>query len=160
MKKFWLALTNCVWSGKLKIANQLQIGEGMMAKYVTKQRKILQEYLSQHLDEELSAKKLAEDLADKNVSLSAIYRNLSEMEKEKIVVQCHKEGSREFYFRYIGDEDCQICLHLYCSVCNQTEHIPMEESDFIKNRMNEKFNFQLNLPNTVFYGVCHQCRVL
>lgn len=129
-----------------------------MAKYITKQRKILQEYLSSRVDQELSAKKVAEDLADQNVSLSAIYRNLTEMEKEKEIVQCYKEGSREFYFRYIKADDCQSRLHFSCKICNTTEHMPLEETHFIKNRIIEQYDFTLDLPSTVFYGVCHQCK--
>lgn len=129
-----------------------------MAKYITKQRKILQEYLSNKIDEELSAKKVAEDLADKNVSLSAIYRNLTEMEKEKEIVQCNKEGSREFYFRYIKTSDCMTCFHFSCKICNTIEHMPIEATTFIKEHISEQFNFALDLPSTVFYGTCQKCK--
>ncbi len=128
-----------------------------MAKYITKQRKILQDYLSCQIDQELSAKKVAEDLKDQGVSLSAIYRNLGELEKEKMVVQCHKEGSREFYFRYVATPDCLACFHLSCKICGKINHISHEDSHRISQEFQERYAFALDLPNTVFYGVCQQC---
>lgn len=129
-----------------------------MAKYETKQRKILQEYLSSHLDEEFTAKSVAEDLSTQKVSISAIYRNLADMEKEKLVVQCHKEGSREIYYRYVGDSDCQQSLHLSCKFCSKTQHIPIEQTNSIKNKLADEFHFILDTPNTVFYGICENCQ--
>lgn len=131
-----------------------------MGKYVTKQRKILQDYLAKHIDQELSAKKVAEDLADQNVSLSAIYRNVADMEKEKLVVPCHKEGSREFYFRYIGAEDCMECIHITCKICNKTEHIPAEETLLIQNRVKSICSYTLDVQNTLFYGICKHCQTI
>lgn len=129
-----------------------------MGKYITKQRKVLQEYLSQHLDEELSAKIVADDLQEQNVSVSAIYRNLADMEKEQLVVQYHKEGSREVFFRYVGVSTCQESLHLVCKVCSKTEHMSMKESKFFKEKVFEQFNFLLDLPSTICAGVCRNCR--
>ena len=66
-----------------------------MPKYMTKQRKALIEYLSNHTDEQLSARQIASDLADQEISLSAVYRNLSEMKDEGLLKICPKSGSRE-----------------------------------------------------------------
>lgn len=129
-----------------------------MAQYITKQRKILQDYLSQHIDEELSAKKVAEDLSQQQVSLSAIYRNLAQMEKEQLVVQCHKEGSREFYFRYVAGADCQGSLHLSCKICNKILHISPEESSLLHSKILDEHGFAMDYTNTVFYGICKECR--
>lgn len=128
-----------------------------MAKYVTKQRKILQDYLSQRPDQELSAKQVAEDLSQQGVSLSAVYRNLSEMEKEQIVVQTPKEGSREFYFRYLDKEDCQECFHISCRTCGKIEHLSPDDSKKISEEFSSLYKFYLDLPSTVFYGTCAQC---
>lgn len=130
-----------------------------MPKYFTKQRKILQTYLEGQVDQELSAKKVAEDLKDAGVSLSAIYRNLADMEREQRVVQCHKEGSREFYFRYIGTSECHQQFHLSCRLCAKIEHVSLEESLFLQERIAQQCSFQVDLPNTVFYGICKQCQI-
>ena len=51
-----------------------------MAKYLTRQRKRLLEYLSAHTDEQISARQIAEDLAADQISISAVYRNISALE--------------------------------------------------------------------------------
>lgn len=128
-----------------------------MAKYVTKQRKILQDYFSQRIDQELSAKQVAEELSSQGISLSAVYRNLADMEKEKIVVQTRKEGSREFFFRYIDAESCQECFHLSCRSCGKIMHLPLEDSMKISEAFSTNYSFSLDFPTTVFYGTCGSC---
>ena len=52
-----------------------------MSKYSTKQRELLLLYLSEHVDEKISVKQIVEALKKEKISLSAIYRNLAEIEK-------------------------------------------------------------------------------
>lgn len=127
-----------------------------MSKYITKQRKILQNYLSNRIDEELSARKVAEDLAHENLSLSAIYRNIADMEKEKIVVQCRKEGSREIFFRYVND-NCHKSIHIYCNICNKIEHISIQATQEILNNINNSTGFNIDIHSAMFYGICKSC---
>lgn len=129
-----------------------------MSKYITKQRKILQDYLSKHIDEELSAKQVAEELASEGISLSAIYRNLVDLEQENMVVQYKKEGSREIYFRYINSVVCKERFHLSCKICRKTWHMSDEESKYLENRMSQYFHFLVDKPKTVFNGTCEQCQ--
>lgn len=128
-----------------------------MAKYLTKQRKILQNYLENRIDQELSARKVAEDLAEEGISLSAVYRNLAELEQERSVVPCYKEGNREFYFRYIASEDCQSCLHLSCKICNNTQHMSQESTKKLLELVKTSEEFQIELTNSIFYGFCQKC---
>lgn len=53
-----------------------------MSSYSTRQRKALLAYLSRHPDELLSARQIADALADEKISLSAVYRNLAQLEAE------------------------------------------------------------------------------
>lgn len=130
-----------------------------MSTYVTKQRKVLQDYLSNHVDQELSVKQIAQDLAPHKVSQSAIYRNLAMMEQEKIVVQCRREGSRELYYRYLGHDDCRQCLHISCKICTKTEHIPITQSHFLKEYIEESCDVILDLPSSIIYGICSNCKL-
>lgn len=52
-----------------------------MSKYSTKQRELLLLYLSEHVDEKISVKQIEEALKKEKIILSAIYRNLAEIEK-------------------------------------------------------------------------------
>ena len=56
-----------------------------MAKYLTRQRKRLLEYLSEHTDEQMSARQIADALAADEISVSAVYRNLSALEEEGLL---------------------------------------------------------------------------
>ena len=53
-----------------------------MAEYMTKQRKLLMDYLISHTDETLPTSRIVEALSDEGISPSAIYRNLSALEKK------------------------------------------------------------------------------
>lgn len=129
-----------------------------MAKYITKQRKILLDYLKEHIDEELCAKNVARDLSEHNLSLSAIYRNLADLEKENLIVQCTKSGTREFYFRYSGNCECSTCFHLSCKICNKIEHMDIIQSTAIKKQIMDNTDYILDLPSTMFYGICKKCQ--
>lgn len=65
-----------------------------MSSYSTQQRKALLAYLSRHPDELLSARQIADALADEKISLSAVYRNLAQLEAEEKVRRSSKSGTR------------------------------------------------------------------
>ena len=67
-----------------------------MAKYLTRQRKRLLKYLSEHTDEQISARQIAEDLAADQISISAVYRNISALEEEGLLKRSVWEGTRVF----------------------------------------------------------------
>lgn len=83
-----------------------------MAKYLTRQRKRLLEYLSEHTDEQISARQIAEDLAADQISISAVYRNISALEEEGLLKRSVREGTREVFYQYIASEACKDSLHL------------------------------------------------
>ena len=53
-----------------------------LPRYSTRQRKLLLDYLSAHPHQLLSAGEIARDLREREVSLSAVYRNLAQLEAE------------------------------------------------------------------------------
>ena len=94
-----------------------------MQSYSTRQRKVLLAYLSQHPDELLSARQIADALADKKISLSAVYRNLAQLETEEKVRRSSKSGTREVYYQYLDAESCKGALHMSCIKCGKTFHM-------------------------------------
>jgi len=131
--------------------------EGNMAKYETKQRKVFLEYLSKHLDEQLTAIQIADDLKSSGISRSAVYRNLSDLELEKKIHKYNKEGSREMYYRYSGDAECRDALHLSCTECGCTFHMDQETADNIIGRIARSEQFVVDKQETVIYGICINC---
>ena len=87
-----------------------------MARYLTRQRKQLLEYLSEHTDEQMTARQIADALTAESISISAVYRNLSALEEEGILKRSIRENTREVYYQYIAAEECKDSLHLSCRV--------------------------------------------
>ena len=127
-----------------------------MSKYVTKQRKILTDYLSLHPDESISARGIAEALCNK-ISKSAVYRNLSDMEAEGKVRRI-VGNSREVVYQYVNGHGCEGCLHLSCTKCGKTMHMQKQIADKLVDSVAENDDFSIDKGETVIYGVCAACR--
>ena len=93
-----------------------------MQAYMTQPRKRLLTYLHGHADETLSAGQIAQDLPE--ISVSAVYRNLSALEKDGAVQKVAKAGSREVFYRYKKAEECRAHLHLSCKPSTWTRPKP------------------------------------
>ncbi len=129
-----------------------------MPKYMTKQRKTLLEYLEHHPDEELSAKIIESELSFSGVSISAVYRNLSDLEKEGKIRRVSKPGSREVFYMYTDAHDCRECLHLSCKKCGKTYHMDSRCADMLVNTLARNDDFVIDKSDTVLYGVCRDCK--
>ncbi len=129
-----------------------------MSGYVTKQRKTLLSYLEAHPDEQLSAKRIASDLAAYGISLSAVYRNLAALESEQKLRRCSKNGSRELYYQYTDAHSCRECLHLSCKQCGRTFHMDNEDAEILVRRVAENKGFSIDRADTMLYGVCESCQ--
>lgn len=127
-----------------------------MAKYSTKQRQLLVDYLSKHRDENLSAAQISEALSDK-ISKSAVYRNLSAMENEGKIRRVIN-NTREVVYQYTDSEQCKKCLHLTCKDCGRTSHMDIELADTLIGRVLDRESFLIDKKETVLYGLCDDCR--
>ena len=127
-----------------------------MPKYLTKQRKILTDYLSQHTDESISAGEIAQALSDR-ISKSAVYRNLADMEAEGKLRRVAPGGSREAVYQYIDERECLSCLHLSCKKCGKTVHMQKQIADALVEKVAQSDDFSIDRGETVIYGVCSQC---
>jgi Fur family ferric uptake transcriptional regulator len=125
---------------------------------MTKQRKILLQFLSEHADESLFAEQIALALKEEGISVSAIYRNLADLEKEGKVRRTSKDGSRKVFFQYIGGEECRACIHLSCKKCGKTYHMDMSEADILIHHVAKQEKFAVDRSQTVLYGICGDCQ--
>lgn len=128
-----------------------------MKKYDTRQRDYLISFLNQHPDQLLSARQIAQELCAQQISLSAVYRNLSQLEAEGLIRKSVKAGSRESYYQYVGAEDCHSHLHLSCTRCGKTFHMDAERTAQLTRAMSELDGFDLDILKTVLYGICQNC---
>ena len=128
-----------------------------MKKYDTRQRDYLISFLKEHPDQLLSVRQIAQELCARQISLSAVYRNLSQLETEGLMRKSVKPGSRESYYQFVGAEDCRSHLHLSCTRCGKTFYMDAEHTAQLTHAMSELDGFDLDIFKTVLYGVCQNC---
>lgn len=145
-----------IWYNNLRM--NCKLGGDDLPKYMTKQRKALLAFLSEHADEELTAKQLETALSGEGISISAVYRNLSDLEKEGKIRRVSKSGTREVYYLYTDSDSCKDCLHLSCEKCGRTYHMNMHGVEMLMNNLEKSDEFKIDKANTVLYGVCKSCR--
>ena len=128
-----------------------------MSKYMTRQRKLLTAFLSEHADEPVSAQEIEEALGGGHMSLSAVYRNLAELEAEGKLRRRTLGGAREVFYQYIDGEECRSAIHLSCKKCGRTFHMEPSEADELADALKKLEGFELSRGESVLYGVCAGC---
>ena len=127
-----------------------------MSKYSTVQRKVLTDFLKSNHDRLFTVKQISDALTDRGISMSAVYRNLNELESEGLVSRSAFEGSREMYYQYIDPEHCENRIHLTCTECGKTLHL----CDGAARALNEAVRsegFCLSPSKSTIYGICEKC---
>ena len=114
--------------------------------------------MSRHPDELLSARQIADALADEKISLSAVYRNLAQLEAEEKVRRSSKSGTREVYFQYLDAESCKGALHMSCVKCGRTFHMASGNAALFAKHLAQSEQFTLDAADTILYGTCADCR--
>lgn len=141
------------------ICEYSQIQEAViLPKYVTKQRKILLDYLTKHTDDPLPVQEIAEALEQESISKSSVYRNLAELENEGVVRRKYRGAGRELLYQYVGAETCKGSIHLSCKQCGRTFHMTAAGADQLLRAVAETEGFAVDKGDTVLYGVCEDCR--
>ena len=128
-----------------------------MPTYQTKQRRELLDYLSRHTDEPFTAKQLAEALIPAGISTSAVYRNLTALEKDGKLKRLVAETGRETLYRFTDQRACRDNLHLVCTRCGKTVHLGKESTEHLSRAIRTNNHFRLNEQETVLYGLCEAC---
>ncbi len=129
-----------------------------MSQYMTEQRKLLMSFLEQHHDKQMSVKDIAEALSDKKISVSALYRNLTFLEKAGHISRTLKSGSRESYYQYVKAEVCKNSIHITCTGCGKTFHMNTVAAESMINAVKATDGFEISRLKTVLYGTCKECR--
>ena len=129
-----------------------------MAKYMTKQRKILLDYFSRHTHEALSAKQIADALGEDQISASAVYRNLAALEEDGLLKRISKSGSHEAFFQYTDDSGCHEKLHLSCKRCGKMFHMNTSGAEMLIRTIAKNEGFSVDRSETVLYGLCEACQ--
>ena len=114
--------------------------------------------MGEHPDELLTARQMADALAEKQISLSAVYRNLARLEAEEKMRRSSKSGTREVYYQYLDAESCKGALHMHCVKCGRTFHMASGNAVLFAKHLAQSEQFTLDAADTVLYGTCAGCR--
>ena len=128
-----------------------------MSKYKTEQRKILVDYFEHNNHQSLSAQEIFTALDNQDISMSAIYRNLSEMEKEGIVCKVDGDNRQTAYYQYINSKECIGAIHLKCQTCDTTLHLNHNIAQMMMGFTKEEYGFIINPCGAFLYGKCAKC---
>ena len=129
-----------------------------MTGYKTEQRSLLMEFLQHNPDRQFSAREIAARIPSTEISLSAIYRNLSALESAGLISRFAKEGSREVYYQYTDAERCRNRIHLICTKCGKTLHAEPAMADRLQSEALTSAGFRVDRSKTVLYGLCRDCQ--
>lgn len=125
--------------------------------YNTEQRNLLLSFLRKNPDTMFSAKQIESELQNKNISRSAVYRNLAELENDGKIKRCSKSGSREVYYQFFDTQLCKNHIHLSCKKCGKIFHMENSVADSLVNNVEQFNGFEINKEETTLYGICREC---
>ncbi len=127
-------------------------------KYQTEQRKRMLVLFENSNHHSLSAQEIAEMLKDENVSMSAIYRNLADMEKSGLICKVSEKNRAGALYQYVNPHSCRGIIHLKCESCDQTYHLDKCVSDMIFAMAENNFSFHLSSSMPILFGQCQKCK--
>lgn len=125
--------------------------------YNTEQRNLLLSFLKDNPDKKFSAKEIEKELAHENISRSAVYRNLADLEADGKIKRYSKTGSRETFFQYFDLQCCKNHIHLSCIKCGKIFHMENHIADTLVDKLADQEGFEINKGETTLYGVCKSC---
>ena len=128
-----------------------------MKKYKTEQRKLLLSFFENSKHRAISVQDVYRELCEEGISMSAIYRNLSEMEMEGVVHKVTNTTSSSVLYQYIDPIECADAIHLKCEVCDTTLHLNHHIVQMMLNYAKEAQGFEINHSGIFMYGKCENC---
>lgn len=131
-----------------------------MNKYKTEQRKKILDFFQGNYHQSLSAQDIYESLRNDDVSMSAIYRNLTDMEIDGLICKVSEIGKNGVYYQYIHPNKCVGSIHLKCKNCNMTMHLNQHIAQMMINYAKDEHGFSINQIGSFLYGTCANCSQL
>ncbi len=126
--------------------------------YSTEQRNALLSFLSENPDKMFSAKQIFANFSGNEISKSAIYRNIAELENEGKIKRCAKTGSREAFYQFVGCSDCKTHIHLSCQKCGKIFHLENSFAENIISVLEKNAGFELSKGESTLVGICKECK--
>ena len=132
------------------------------ARYQTRQRKALLNYLQGLGSQHFTAVQAKAYLDEQGISVGAatIYRYLDRLVQEGVVRKYMLGISESACYEYVG-ENCREGtdhFHMKCEACGVLMHMDCAALQTIRMHLQEHHGFKWNAGKTVFYGLCAQCQ--
>lgn len=125
--------------------------------YKTEQRNLLLNFLKNSPDVCFTAKQITDALKNENISKSAVYRNLSELEKEEKIKRVTKQNSKESFFQFLDTENCRNHIHLSCLKCGKIFHLENSTAQKLISNLEDAQGFEIDKEKSTLYGICKDC---
>ncbi len=126
-------------------------------KYQTEQRQKLLNLFKNNHHHSFSATDILSEFKDEDISISAIYRNLKDMEKEGLICKIAEKGRSEAVYHYVDPDSCVGIIHLKCESCDNIYHLNKHISNMLIGIANDEHNFSINHSGAFLYGKCENC---
>ncbi len=129
-----------------------------MSKYQTENRKRVIHFFEQNTHRRISAQDIHKELADYSISISSIYRCLSEMEKEGLLFKTTDSKTVCSLYHYVDPHSCSGIIHLKCQICDATFHLNKHVSRMLIELAKDDHSFKVNDTAAFLYGKCIDCQ--
>ncbi len=125
--------------------------------YSTEQRNSLLLFLSENPDKMFSAKQVELAMSGKEISKSAIYRNLAELESEGKIKRASKPGTRESFYQFVDCNSCRTHIHLSCQRCGKIFHLDDVVAKNLVSALEKNSGFEISMGDSTLVGLCKNC---
>ncbi len=132
------------------------------AKYRTRQRDILLEYLEDRAGEHVTAGDVCAYMTEQgmHISKATVYRQLESLVEEGTVNKYIIDANSPACFEYINHSEHiagDTCFHCKCSKCGKLIHLHCPELERFSRHLADEHHFTMDPFRTVIYGLCEDC---
>lgn len=129
--------------------------------YKTRQKENVLDFLIRCKDRHVNVREIEIFLAGEGtpVGTATIYRRLDELVAQGLVRRYILDGKTGACYQYIENNNvCHEHFHLKCNKCGRLIHIDCNFLSGINEHILEHHGFCVDPSQTVFYGICEDCR--
>ena len=125
-------------------------------KYLTKQKRAINELLKEKQGEHLSVLELCRELEERKIPVgrTTVYRYLEDMYSNGLVRRINEPNGA----CYVYGEACRDSYHLVCNSCGKLSHLHCAEFDRLKEHFLKEHGFEIDGFQTTVTGKCKSCR--
>lgn len=129
-----------------------------MKEYQTNQRQVLLEVFSENRERKLTVEDIIDLLPEqKQISRSAIYRNVDKMVQDGLLDKTLIPGGRKTAYQFACcEKDCKR-IHLRCEKCGKLTHLESENDESRLSELLAENGFKTD-EHAVILGVCKDCK--